>query len=223
MTSPPTAAANLEFDHLVLATHDLEAAKQRFHESTGVVPADGGSHPGRGTRNALVSFGPGRYLEILGPDPEQAGADKVAAWLAEPGADRLLHWAIRSSHLPAVAESANAAGFKAGPIFPMSRARPDGRVLEWDLMPLAGHDLGGLVPFFIDWRDSPHPSESVPEVGPLVSLVLRLPEGNPLRGLLEPAPSCAELREGGPELLLQFGSPRGTIRLAGEKLAGFPF
>ena len=213
----------MEFDHVVLATNDLDAAKQRFADATGVWPVDGGSHPGRGTRNALVSFGPGRYLEILGPDPEQNVAAQGAAWLGESGTDRLLHWAIRSSHLPAVAESAPAAGFTASPIFSMSRARPDGRVLEWDLMGMGGHDLGGLVPFFIDWRGSPHPSDSAPEVGPLDSLILRLPAKSPLRELLTPAAASAQIVEGDPELAVQFASPRGAIRCAGEQLAGFPF
>ena len=40
----------------------------------------------------------------------------------------------------------------------MSRRRPDGVLLEWQLMFLAGHEFGRAIPFFIDWRQSPHPS-----------------------------------------------------------------
>ena len=58
-------------DHIVLAAPDLDEAKDAFDAQTGVMPIDGGPHEGLGTRNALVSFGDGTYLEIIAPDPEQ--------------------------------------------------------------------------------------------------------------------------------------------------------
>jgi len=60
-----------ELDHIVLAAPDLDEAKRSFNDQTGVMPMDGGPHENLGTRNALVSFGDGVYLEIIAPDPEQ--------------------------------------------------------------------------------------------------------------------------------------------------------
>src|SRR5699024_7239395 len=46
------------FDHLVIAVPDLAAGVREFEELTGVRTTPGGSHPGRGTANHIVSLTP---------------------------------------------------------------------------------------------------------------------------------------------------------------------
>ena len=50
----------------------------------------------------------------------------------------------------------------------MQRATPDGGLLSWRLTLGGSHD--GLVPFLIDWLDSPHPSTTTPRGATLVAL-----------------------------------------------------
>jgi catechol 2,3-dioxygenase-like lactoylglutathione lyase family enzyme len=149
-------------DHILLGCHDLDRGIAFVEERTGVRAAFGGVHPGRGTRNALVSLGERRYLEIIAPDPAQPDvADTYGLRrLTEP---RLVHWAAHPGDLEAFAKKLREAGvpFK-GPT-PGSRKRSDGRVLNWKTLNLA-EDRDGLLPFFIEWSaGSLHPSADAPK------------------------------------------------------------
>jgi hypothetical protein len=144
-------------DHILLGCNDLDRGIQLVEENTGVRPAIGGVHPGRGTRNALLSLGERRYLEIIAPDPAQSEIVHYPQLrsIIEP---RLIGWAVHPPDITAVAKQLreNQIAF-AGPD-DGSRKRPDGRVLTWKTVNLAD-DRHGLLPFFIEWSaDTVHPS-----------------------------------------------------------------
>jgi hypothetical protein len=147
-------------DHVVLATADLAETCRWLGHATGVVPGDGGPHLGMGTRNQLCSLGDGRYLEIIGPDPDQPqpaaprpfGIDR----LVEPG---IAAWCARRTELHDVIARARSVGYRlVGPI-PMQRQAPGGLIC-WQLAVPAPDSVDAALPFFIDWGDTPHPSSS---------------------------------------------------------------
>jgi hypothetical protein len=149
-------------DHIILGCNDLDVGMDFVEQNTGVRPAIGGVHPGRGTRNALLSLGERRYLEIIAPDP---GQQKIVHFpqirqMVDP---RLIGWAVHPPDIAAAAKLLrdNQVAFQ-GPD-DGSRKRPDGRVLNWKTVNLED-DRHGLLPFFIEWSaDSVHPSKDAPK------------------------------------------------------------
>jgi hypothetical protein len=212
-----------QLDHVVLAVSDLETAKAEFENQTGVLPADGGPHKGLGTRNALVSFDNGVYLEIIAPDPEQNLEDTMGEQLSKLSSPRLLHWAIRTKKLNRVYDRADETGLHPGQVKAMSRNVPGGSAIKWEVIGIGGHDHGGCVPFYIDWLRAPHPTKSIPHVGELESFRVSLPSDSLAHKLLDPTPKFVEVVTGDPRISLSFKSKNGVIKMEELNPKGFGF
>jgi glyoxalase-like protein len=196
-------------DHIVFAAPDLSEAVEGFARLTGVRPAPGGQHVGLGTANHLVGLGGDAYLEIIGPDPEQPAPPQPRPF----GIDRLTEarvvaWAIHPPDLDGRIEAARAAGYDPGAPVPLSRQTPDGETMRWRLTWPDLDASAGLVPFLIDWGDTPSPPSrgGLPTV-PLVSLEAT----HPVPGQLRPALAAL-----GVDLPIRAGDRAGlTVVLAG--------
>jgi hypothetical protein len=168
-------------DHLLLGVNDLDHGIAWVERRMGIRAAVGGVHPGRGTRNALLSLGARCYLEIIAPDPQQPllpPAQPLAA-MHEP---RLFNWAVHTDDIEAAAQRAVAAGFLIEGVAGGSRTRIDGKVLRWKTCRLKD-DGGGLLPFFIQWeRDSLHPAEDAPAGCTLARFLAETPAVRELEG-----------------------------------------
>ena len=175
-------------DHLLLGCSDLDRGIDFVEKHSGVRAAFGGVHPGRGTRNALLSLGdhtrlelnPRRYLEIIAPDPQQSGAPDHYGLLklTEP---RLVGWAAHPGDLNQFATRLRQAGIAFDGPIPGSRKCPDGRLLQWKTLNLEDN-RGGLLPFFIEWSaDSSHPSVDAPAGCHLARFELLTPDPEKLR------------------------------------------
>src|SRR5260370_39799934 len=123
-------------DHFILGCDDLDRGIDFVEKHTGVRAAFGGVHPGRGTRNALLSLGERRYLEIMAPDPAQSEIVHYPR-LRSMTDPRLIGWA---AHPPDIAAGPkqlreNKVEFT-GPD-DGSRKRPYGRGRTWQTVNLA--------------------------------------------------------------------------------------
>lgn len=146
-------------DHLVYTTPHLEVTVELLGRRLGVRPTPGGRHPGRGTRNELLSLGPGTYLEIIGPDGEAGPSEGPPPFRIDQRTEpALVAWAAVADGIDGRVCQARAAGYDPGPVTAMSRELPDGGVLHWLLTPFPGGPEASVVPFLIDWCRSEHPS-----------------------------------------------------------------
>lgn len=208
--NPGPRPAPAPLDHIVLATPDLAATVADFARRTGVTPAPGGAHVGRGTRNHLVALGDRAYLEIVGPDPEQPEPSGPRPLLVDEQTHaHPLTWAVRPADLDATVTAARDHGYDPGAILPMSRRRPDGTLLEWRLTD--GVHPSGLVPFLIDWGTSAHPADADLPVTPLVELRASHPEPDRIRRSLTALGAELPLVRGPLSLSFTLETPQGRI------------
>lgn len=163
----------MQIDHLVYAGSDLSEALDMATVTLGVEAVPGGRHLGLGTRNHLVNLGGGAYLEIIGPDPDQADPPGPRPFgIDDLGDPRLVAWAVRTDDIDASVAAARMADVGLGDPRSMRRETPGGDTLAWRLTPPSA----GVIPFLIDWGDTPHPTESLPEAAHLVGLRLETGE-----------------------------------------------
>jgi hypothetical protein len=204
----------LVLDHLVYAVPALDPAVEELHRRLGVRAVAGGRHEGLGTHNALLGLGAGAYLEVIAPDPGQLEPPaRRFTGVGPASTPRLAGWAVRTDDIDASAGNARDAGFDPGPIVSMTRQRPDGVTLAWRLTwPVAVGD--GLIPFLIDWGDSPHPSVTAPQGMTLRHLVIEHPEPPVVTEALEALGVEAEVLAGDrPALVASLDAGGRTVTL----------
>ncbi|MGG3573056.1 VOC family protein [Bacillus gobiensis] len=152
---------NISFDHII---HYVEHPKKtsEFLAKLGIHSVEGGKHETRGTNNYLSHFGLS-YIELLGIFDRQLFRENEAAQVTfspfstiekdgfKEGFARI---ALRTNNLHQLAESLQNQGLSTNGPVPLSRRRPDGTLIEWEL--LYAHDEGSdlPLPFFIDWGSS---------------------------------------------------------------------
>lgn len=205
----------MQIDHLVYGTTDLARGVSEIEKLLGVVPTPGGQHPGRGTRNALISLGPGSYLEIIGPDPDQPQPTAPRAFgLDTLTTSRLVTWAAKGTGLDRLYAQARRQGVPLGAVESGSRRRPEGVTLSWRFTDPSTAVADGIVPFFIDWGSSQHPATSAAKGASLVSLRAEHPDPRSVERMLRILGLDLVVVPGArPALVAVIDSPRGRVEL----------
>jgi len=199
-------------DHFMYAFPSLDDGVAWATEAFGTAPAYGGAHVGLGTRNALLSLG-ATYLEIIAPDPAQSLTGTLGetfARLRDPG---LVTWAVQGE-LSDIARTLAGEGVETAGPNRTERKTAEGDLLVWELLFPRGTAYGGRMPFFIDWLDCPHPSDTNPRGGEFTSLEITTPAAEGLTRILESIGVAVAVSEGEPGLAVSVESARGTVVLA---------
>lgn len=202
-----------KIDHLVYATPDLGTAVASIRRLVGVQATPGGQHPGAGTRNALIALGDAVYLEIIGPDPDQPRPPQARRFgIDDLKAPKLVTWAAKSSDLDQLTGDALRRGIQLGPIDRGSRRTPQGVLLAWRLTRTT--DADGIVPFFIDWGQTPHPARTAATGASLVDLRAEHPDAQRVQKVLNTLGLDLPVQAGAqPALIATISSPQGRVEL----------
>jgi hypothetical protein len=114
-------------DHLVYATANLADSVDELNSRFGVALTPGGRHVRFGTRNFLADLGDSRYLEVIGPDPEQPTPDCPRPFgIDNLTGPRLVTWAARVKDLDEAVRRAQTAGTT---LVPSSQCRATARTV----------------------------------------------------------------------------------------------
>jgi catechol 2,3-dioxygenase-like lactoylglutathione lyase family enzyme len=131
-------------DHIVVVVPELAEAIEKYG-ALGFTVVPGGTHP-TGTHNALVGFQDGSYIELIAfyrPEPGHR-------WYGMLNKGRgLVDFCAQTDDLRGDTVAFREAGVTLGDPSPLSRTRPDGYRLEWQLAIPEGA-FQGIVPFLIE-------------------------------------------------------------------------
>jgi Glyoxalase-like domain len=167
--------AELQIDHVTLAGPDLAIMETRFAE-LGLDAQYGGPHSNGITHMALLGFEDGSYIELISTRVPNTRSPLWNAQIQDNAGPAA--WAVRSNDLFQERARLSRAGVAArGPVF-MTRDRPDGAGLEWDLLFLGDAEPGATLPFAIcdrtarELRVSPSPSAARSNIAGIAGVVL---------------------------------------------------
>jgi hypothetical protein len=205
------------FDHILLGISDLDRGIEWLEKRSGVRAVFGGVHPGRGTRNALISLGGAHYLEIIALDPAQPNATPQfpIRGLTEP---RLINFAVRTKDINATAARLQAADVKTNGPKPGSRRTASGTLLQWKALGVESNFASGQInpiPFFIEWAtDSKHPSEDAPRGCSIQNIAFEHPHASELAAFLHTLGLEAKVAKADEaRIFARIQSPKGHLEL----------
>lgn len=199
----------LILDHLAVAGHTRDEARDHVEQALGVRMQPGGAHARFGTHNHLMGLSDGLYLEAISIDPDAMKPDRPRWFDLDnfAGAPRITNWICATDDLGAETQGTLSA---AGESVDLERG-----TLRWRMaVPATGKlPQNGGFPALIEWIGADHPSQQLNDVGcSLKMLTVRGPDVHLLEDQL-PLASGAKVRYENAEtdaLVAEFSTPHGT-------------
>eukprot|EP00934_Nitzschia_sp_Nitz4_P003279 Nitzschia sp. Nitz4//scaffold53_size117307//75085//76980//NITZ4_003774-RA/size117307-processed-gene-0.135-mRNA-1//1//CDS//3329554217//3269//frame0 len=211
-------------DHIVLAAPDLSLAMLQFEEMSGIMPTPVGPLQGLGAKTAHIGLDGNRYLEIVAPDLENPGPLGEELEKLPPGTLTPYYYSIRSSEVTRLIEGYvyDVLGWDPDHIA-MVQALPDNSIRNWDMLTMYGHDVGGVAPCYVNWKDpSQHPTATIALNATLTTCTVRAPKHHDVHKLITGVGGI-HVEYGAPLLECILGTPKGPLTFSTPNPAGLVF
>ncbi len=199
-------------DHLAYATPSLDDWSDRLAADLGVRAMAGGSHPGKGTRNALLALGPSLYLAIDGPDPAQPLAGTTGAMMSALKAPQMNVYVLATADLSGTQAALAGLGYRST-LDRLSRKRLDGVEVAWLSLTLDDAPFGLATPILTQWLTDQHPAADSPAGCRLSSFSVATPRATELRRLFGVIGYDQPVTEGPVGLEARIDGPAGSVTL----------
>jgi hypothetical protein len=200
-----TESSCLKIDHVLLFAPTLSQAMTCFEVLTGVEAQPGGAHPDHGSVNALASMGTS-YIELIARADGRGSGSEI----------EVIGYAMQCDDIGAVAARGAALGLDVH-WMDGQRMTSQGTLLRWRSFEFEGHEFAGLLPFFIDWGTTPHPSASSPSGISNPRITAFHPDAEKLaliyRNFGINVPVAAHTQPG---LRLDIATPKGVVSFDGD-------
>lgn len=160
-------------DHVIVSVRDLPAAVADWG-ALGLDATDGGTHPKTGTRNAIVRFPDGSFLELMTIEDRETVRRRAPLLLEmiERHPDGPIDWAVRADDLAAAHAELEARGMRPLEIRSGEGRRDSGKVARWHTFHLREPGL----PFVLRYGGPPSSAPS-PRGLPVAGLAAVIVQG----------------------------------------------
>ncbi len=141
-------------DHVLIAVHDLSRAAAVFSRELGFTLTPEGVHPGRGTHNRLIVFGPG-YLELIAVRDPSEGVFRPTMGRFLDSREGLYMFALGTDDIDDAVARAQARGIDVdGPRDGARESSGGARGYTWRFAGVSAADTPGSETFFIQHNDT---------------------------------------------------------------------
>ncbi|MGE8077396.1 VOC family protein [Peribacillus loiseleuriae] len=147
------------FDHLVHFVEDPKVAIEEL-KAQGIHAVEGGIHENRGTYNALSYFDLS-YIEFLSTydrtlveQTEHLKYSLPETMVQDQFVEGFSRFAVRTTDIEGAANRFREKGLNVNGPIPYSRKRPDGSLIEWQLLFVGDESDELQLPFIIQWNES---------------------------------------------------------------------
>ncbi|WP_299328854.1 VOC family protein [Parasphingopyxis sp.] len=203
-------------DHLALCCPDTRAGIAKVAEITGVTPELGDPEPGQFYWSGGIPLGQGRFLEILGPNPNFRGFNPFMETIRSFDELRPAFWYVGTRDFAAFREAAKAAGAPVQRIETIRYER-DGNRVDYQ-RGILGPGFKGTRPCVIQWNQRP-PQMNAPAALTLRSLRLSDPDAVELRSLFATLGIDQPVAQGPAHIAIDLDTPNGPVSFEGPALA----